>query len=70
MFPGNGEYPDSPLTSPPAKSLLERKRGSSWLYSTLMVLQTEKQDKLEGILKSQNRDEGATCSDKIKIVRV
>jgi hypothetical protein len=35
-----------------------------------MVLQTEKQDKLEGILKSQNRDEGATCSDKIKIAQV
>jgi hypothetical protein len=35
-----------------------------------MVLQTEKQDKLEGILKSQNRNDGATCSDQIKIVQV
>lgn len=38
MFPGKGEYPDLSFTSPFLNSSVARKHGSSWLYSTLIVL--------------------------------
>mmetsp|Transcript_11771 Transcript_11771/g.28521 ORF Transcript_11771/g.28521 Transcript_11771/m.28521 type:complete len:241 (-) Transcript_11771:668-1390(-) len=37
MLPGKGECPDASATSPPAYCSVERRRGSSWLYSTFTV---------------------------------
>ena len=38
MFPGNGLKPSGPATSPSGKPPA-RRRGSSWLYSTLLVIE-------------------------------